>query len=972
MKKFRVIASVFLWGAVNSALSIVPNEWTFIQDPLGRILSQAENYGSSPSSFSSGGEGFLETDGIGGLRCTHSGSASNGMWTSGAVLNAAVSAAPETVQYMRCDLNYDLSQVETGNGMVLGFSITDDQGAEIAGIAITSLHRNEPAPDGRILTPVTTKLAASGRLSVIVGVDISNQTASVWYDPVGTNNFAQNNPALSNAPITLASIDNLQFQATGDYRAGGSANYVVIDNLRMASTWDEITRPVYLPLSVTPAFCHNMVLQRDMNAPIWGQVSPGAEVTVKLDDHTVGSALADENGIWKASVGTHSADGGIAHVIQIVSGDQQIQINEVVFGDVYLASGQSNMALLMTGVTGYEEELMVANNYPLIRQTQLASDAEEGAYGVQTVRWGKCSQTELANFSGVGYFFAKNMYLQTGIPVGLICFAWGGRGIESFHCPEGMEAVPELSGMLQGQEQGTVTNLYLFNPIVNSLAPYGICGAIWYQGEANSSSGGDGDIYQFKMQSLMRGWRKKWGQGDFPFYYAQLAALNETRSFPGVRQAQLRALSETNTGMAVTIDIGEEFNVHPRDKADVGFRLAQWALAKNMGFDREYSGPFYRGVIPEGSQIRVLFDYADGGLFVGRKDSTNTVENVDDEPLQNFQVAGANKSFVDATAVIDQDTVVVSSPAVSQPLYVRYCYTMWPTGSNKLYNSAGFPASPFRTDERYPLYVISGSGGASELSAGAVVTITANVPQSGEVFDRWIGAAAEVQALNSSSTTVTMPNHALYLLATYRSVTDSAYTLTVDNGFGSGTSKAGSILNIQAAEPSSGQQFDCWSGDTQTVADVSLSHTTLRLPQSNITVVAVYRTVDSVGDGINDIWRSTYFGGGGTQTNQQSSTDADPDGDGMTNRQEFQAGTSPVDAQSCLRLEGLFSGSLGTLRFSGKNGLHYRLEKTSTLTPPSWSPVFYNIGGKGRVKLLPLEATNIESNGFYRLLLNAN
>ncbi len=971
MQRFQAIVSVFLWGAVNCALSVVPNEWSFIRDSSGLTLSQVENSGANPTAFSSGGEGFLETDGAGGLLCTHSGSASNGMWISGAVLNAAVSVAPEAVQYIRCDLRYDLSEVKAGNGMVLGFSMTDDQGTEIAGIAITSLHRDAPIPDGRTLTQVATKLAAVGRLSAIVGVNITNQTASVWYDSSGTNNFDWNNPALSNAPISLASIDKLQFQATGDYRTGGSENYVVIDNLRMASTWDEISHSVYLPLSVTPVFCHNMVLQRDMDVPLWGQISPGAKVTVKLDDQLVGSTVADANGTWRVSVGVHSTDGGIAHVIQIVSGDQQIQINEVVFGDVYLASGQSNMALLMTGVTGYEEELAVANSYPLIRQTQLASDVEGAAYGVQTVRWGKCSQTELANFSGVGYFFAKNMYLQTGVPVGLICFAWGGRGIESFLCPEGMEAVPELSGMLQNQEQGNVTNLYLFNPIVDSLVPYGIRGAIWYQGEANSASGGDGDIYQFKMQALMRGWRKKWGQGNFPFYYVQLAALNETRSFPGVRQAQLRALSETNTGMAVTIDIGEEFNVHPRDKADVGFRLAQWVLAKDMGYDRDYSGPLFRSAIPEGAQIRVLFDYADGGLLVGQKNRTNIVLEAA-EPLQNFQVAGADKKFTDAVAVIDQDTVVVSSPSVSQPLYVRYCYTMWPAGSNKLYNAAGFPASPFRTDGGYPLYVISGNGGASERSAGSVVTLTASAPQSGEVFDRWIGAAAEVQALNLSSTTITMPDHALYLLATYRNVAEPVYELTVGNGSGSGKSKAGSILNIEAATPPPGQQFDYWSGDTQAVVHVSLSHTTLRMPQSNITVAAVYRTVDSVGDGIADIWRSTYFEGAETQTNDQSSADADPDGDGMTNRQEFQVGTSPVDAQSVLRLEGTFSRNIGTLRFQGKSGLRYRLEKTSTLTPPSWSPVFYNIGGKGRMEWLPLETTDSESNGFYRLLLNAN
>jgi len=285
-----------------------------------------------------------------------------------------------------------------------------------------------------------------------------------------------------------------------------------------------------------------------------------------------------------------------------------------------------------------------------------------------------------------------------------------------------------------------------------------------------------------------------------------------------------------------------------------------------------------------------------------------------------------------------------------------------------LYNEAGLPASPFRTDEDKILTVISGTG-SGQWIADEVVSIQAAAPAAGTVFDRWIGAASELADLNSSTTTVTMPDHGLYLLATYRNAADPVYTLTVNSGSGSGTSQSNSILNIEAVAVA-GQTFDHWSGDTQTVVNVSAAHTTLRMPAGNVTVTAVYRTTDSVGDGIDDVWRAEYFGGDGSTTNSQSAASADPDNDGMTNEQEFRSGTSPIAPGSALSLSGTLEASgLLTLRFPTVSGYRYRLEKTDTLTPVLWAPILYNIAGDDGDKEYPLNIEG-ETNGFYRVRLN--
>ena len=973
MKKVIAGACV-LCLAVASVAGETLNEWRFKLDPLGATLAQAINSGTDGAVFASGGAGFLETDGSGGLLGIGDVVGSGGMWSNGALLEADVANAATGVRYLRYDFSYDLSDYRNDSGTVLGMTFIDGSGTNVAGVALALDKGASSPPQNLALTEISTELAFTGTVSVIVKVDLDSQTMDVWYDLTGANNFNEASPSTANIPITLSSIDKLKFQATGDFRPTGSDDYANVENIRTASTWADIATPPSLnKLSVHTLFHDHMVLQRDMNTPIWGRANPGAAITVKLDGVMIGTATTDGAGKWLARIDPQAHDGGVSHTLLVSTVDEpDLQINDVVFGDVYLASGQSNMYRTMAqGILDYEAEVAAAN-YPLIRLVAMELNATTTPLEEPLLHadWQLCSPSTVPDFTATGYFFAREVHLKTGVPVGVLSAAWGGQKIDRFLSPEGVAAVPELAGMRLYQEQGGIVNFYdIYNAMIAPLIPYGMRGVIWYQGESNSS---EADLYQHKMRALIRGWRQNWGQGGFPFYSVQLSTWTTGIDWPGLRAAQLRSLSETNTGMVVSIDIGDDdpSNIHPHNKQDLGDRLAQWALAKDLQYDIVYSGPLFRGVMVEGSQIRVLFDHAEGGLMIGSKDNLNPVVELLSEPLGNIEIAGADKIYVSATAMIDADTIVVSSPSVPAPVYVRYDYLNVPTGSNQLYNAAGLPASPFYTDEAYRLDVALGSGDNTKLVPGAQQIITADTAPSGKVFDRWVGAASEISALNSATATVTMPDHALYLLATYRPTATTAYTLTVNSGHGSGTSQAGSILNIEAGTPPTGQEFDQWIGSTQDIDNVSSSSTTLRMPVGNIAVTATYRMIDSVGDGIPDTWRATYFAGDGTSTNAQSAIDADPDGDGQTNGEEYSAGTSPTDAASVLKLADLQVGNntidIGFLSAAGRR---YQLEGTSSLTAPDWATMMYSIAGDGAWKHAHFnDATT--SNRFYRIRTN--
>ncbi|MBL7042857.1 MAG: hypothetical protein ISR77_29740, partial [Pirellulaceae bacterium] len=312
-------------------------------------------------------------------------------------------------------------------------------------------------------------------------------------------------------------------------------------------------------------------------------------------------------------------------------------------------------------------------------------------------------------------FFGRRLQNELKVPIGLVGSNWGGTRIEPWTTPAGFQSVPELKEIAdqlserekksrQGEEVkiGAGSPAAIYNAMVHPLAPFAMRGAIWYQGESN---GGEGESYYHKTQALVNGWRELFNP-ELAFYWVQLADFQQPNDNPAggdgwakIREAQRKALTIPHTGMAVITDIGQANDIHPRNKQDVGWRLAQWALHQTYGCkDMVPCGPLYKCCEVAGGTIRVTFDHVGSGLMVGEKAGLEPTKEVPDGQLKRFAIAGADKQWHWAEATINGDTVVVKSPDVPEPVAVRYAYTMNPAGAN-LYNKEGIPASPFRTDD---------------------------------------------------------------------------------------------------------------------------------------------------------------------------------------------------------------------------------------------------------------------------------
>ncbi|OGV39623.1 MAG: hypothetical protein A2020_02855 [Lentisphaerae bacterium GWF2_45_14] len=495
-------------------------------------------------------------------------------------------------------------------------------------------------------------------------------------------------------------------------------------------------------------FSDDMVLQRDIPLNVWGWASPSEKVTVSFAGQTV-SADADKNGKWEVKLNPVPLNKDAQEMT--VSGKNKLIFKNVLVGDVWVCSGQSNMQMAVNGVLDAGNEIASSNNL-LIRQIKI--NTKTALYpkdDVSSSKWTPASPQTVAFFTAAGYFFAREIAKEADVPVGLINTSWGGTRIEPWISEAGFRKIPELKsiseqvdGWISTTETGKknflkyieemkvwipaaetalnegkmpppspilpgLTNDHqkptmIFNAMVNPIIRYGIKGAIWYQGESNGYEGGS---YAHKMNALISDWRSLWKQGDFPFYFVQLA--NYQRSNPDrpeggdgwakLREAQLKTLSVVpNTGMAVIIDIGDDANIHPENKQDVGKRLAAWALAKDYGKNVVPSGPLYKGFKVEGNKIRISFDHIGNGLIAGEKKGLAPMRETPRAGLKSFAIAGADKKWYWADAVIDGDTVLVACGKVPKPIAVRYAFSMNPPQGVNLYNKEGLPASPFRTD----------------------------------------------------------------------------------------------------------------------------------------------------------------------------------------------------------------------------------------------------------------------------------
>jgi sialate O-acetylesterase len=443
-----------------------------------------------------------------------------------------------------------------------------------------------------------------------------------------------------------------------------SCSAMVVSLLILASSLPQAQAEVKLPKVIGS----HMVLQRDRALPIWGWADPGEEVTVRLDDATA-TATADPQGDWKVVLPAVKADGK-AHSMT-VSGKNKIELDDILIGDVWIGSGQSNMEMGI-GMCEKAQEEIPAANYPKIRlmlvpKIQAAAPAKD-----VKAEWLECSPKTVAaggwgGFSAALYYFGQRLHKELDVPVGLIDSSWGGSPIEPW--------------TISGKNGGG-----MYNGMIAPVKPLAIRGAIWYQGESNC---GNGMKYYDKMKALIEGWRKVWGY-DFPFYFVQLAPWSGYKpgSLPPLWEAQVASLKIPGTGMAVTTDIVHNLgDIHPRNKIDVGNRLALWALAKEYGKkDLVCSGPLYKSMKVEGGKIRLSFAHVGGGL-----------KSRDGKPLCEFAVAGADGKFMPAAATIDGDTVVVKAKEVAAPTQVRFGWRN--VASPNLVNKEGLPASPFQTSD---------------------------------------------------------------------------------------------------------------------------------------------------------------------------------------------------------------------------------------------------------------------------------
>lgn len=465
-------------------------------------------------------------------------------------------------------------------------------------------------------------------------------------------------------------------------------------------------------ISLPKIFSDHMVLQQKSAVKIWGQAEPGQKLVLTFIDKQT-TLQANAVGQWSTLIRTPEAGGPFELEIADQSGEPKVVFTDVMVGEVWICSGQSNMEWPLTGVLNPETEIEQARNYPNLRLFTVDHSPSPQPLEdfINVTPWSVCTPEAVKSFSAAAYFFGRELSKELGdIPVGLINSSWGGTRCEAWTSRDAMDDVEDLAPLLRYWDENDDTASQhrpanLFNGMIAPLTQFEIRGAIWYQGEANH---GRGHQYATLFPTMIEDWRTAFGVGDFPFYFVQLAPFrykNQPASaLAEIWDAQLKTLkSVNNTGMVVTTDIGNIDNIHPANKQEVGRRLALIALANiyqdqlpNGKQDLIASGPIYESMSTNQDQIRLTFEHVGKGL---RK-------RFDDEELRDFTICGDDRQFVPANAIIESDVVIVSSPEVKQPIAVRFGWS--DTAEPNLVNSAGLPASPFRTDD-FPLESIDRS-----------------------------------------------------------------------------------------------------------------------------------------------------------------------------------------------------------------------------------------------------------------------
>ena len=431
----------------------------------------------------------------------------------------------------------------------------------------------------------------------------------------------------------------------------------------------------------------NMVLQQKSKVSIWGwTTAPSEKITIWGSWNNTKVTVEAYQGEWSVVIETPTSGGPYTLTVE---GHEKIVIQNVLIGEVWVASGQSNMEWTPThGLLNADEEVAKAN-YPNIRFFQVDKRISRHPQDDVPGKWVECSPETMKHFSSVAYFFARGIQDRLSFPVGLISSNWGGTPIETW-IPE--ELIEESKALQKAAKKITKRAWWpsdpglAFNAMIHPLLQFEIAGCIWYQGESNRENAAS---YYTSFPLLIKAWRERWDKA-FPFYFAQIAPFDykskDPRDAALVRDAQLYTmLNVPKTGMAVTNDIGNLANIHPINKQEVGRRLALWALTKDYGVEGiEYTGPVYKSMEIKGKKALLSFDNVGGRLMKKGKN------------LTDFEIAGGDKVFYPAKAKIVDDRVVVSAAKVKDPVAVRFAFTN--TAEPNLFNTEGLPASAFRTD----------------------------------------------------------------------------------------------------------------------------------------------------------------------------------------------------------------------------------------------------------------------------------
>jgi sialate O-acetylesterase len=487
--------------------------------------------------------------------------------------------------------------------------------------------------------------------------------------------------------------------------------------------------PLRADVTLAPLFADGAVLQRDKPVAVWGRADSGEKITVTFAGRSA-SATADTSGRWSVTLKPLPASAESRDLV--VKGRNTVTLHDVVVGEVWLASGQSNMEWPLAYCANAKAEIAAAKA-PLFRQFKVERQPAFDPLATASGQWTPALPETAGQFTGVGYYFGLALHQRLNVPVGLINSSWGGTGIGAWISPAAYKANPELASTYAKTEKGPRpsaeavaardaeiaawekardeakaagqpfktpapkipagfagprTPAGLYNGMIHPLLPYALRGVIWYQGESNTAHASQ---YATSFASLITGWRAAFAQGDLPFYWVQLPNFDhgnrnaDNWGWAELREAQTKTLALPATGQAVTIDVGEPKGLHPKNKKPVGERLALLALARTYLVEHIIdSGPVFASAQREGAAYRIAYQPSASALQAGPAG------------LTGFELAGADQLFHEASARIDGMTVVVTSPEVANPVAVRYAYRNAPSAG--LFNADGLPAAPFRTD----------------------------------------------------------------------------------------------------------------------------------------------------------------------------------------------------------------------------------------------------------------------------------